>query len=240
MDPQHTWPRRDRIPVNPVNGAPPSDTTQTPDLIAGSYRPDGPGSEAPYVIRKGPMVSLAELGNIFDPAQVDDFGEAPLAGSPKSRFCSGGGRTLRIGQPEFHAIVPLGADRLATIVEQHRPYCRLSDLQVLTPALTDAFTYTPRLSENVPGSSPPVADVFDRAREEAFGKVIGHCVVQSRTFRLFVLGEALDRYEKRTGRALMEAIVRISPDATGQLHPSLHDVRWHCPIDGRLPLHSSS
>ncbi len=301
LDPKSTWTRRDRVPVNPVSGNPPSSPTQTPDEIMSSYDPRVPEPGAPFVIRKGAMQSLGELGHIFDPAQVDDQGKAPPGGSAQSRFCSGGGRTLRIGQPEFHvtdpsadwdtpgkravelldlftlrdrgrnppgkkpspdvggpgrinvntashavletlfsgvgvtsdrrftncSIGPLAADRLATLVEEHRPYSRISDLRILTQELVNAETYTPPLSRNVPGVSPPVADVFDRAREEAFGKIIGHCVVQTRTFRIIAAGEALDKAGKTTGIAILEGILELRPDTSGNLFPSFRDVRWH-------------
>lgn len=301
MDPMNTWTRRDRIPVNPVTGNPPASGDQTPEQIASPYRPDIDGITAPFVIRKGPMRSLGELGNIFDPAQADDMGQAPLAGSPKSRFCSGGGRTLRVGQPEFlatdpafnwdtpgkravelldlftlaeegrqppgkayhcregspgrinvntapHAVltalfsgITVASDRrftncvipsssagdLATEVEKHRPYNRLSDLGVIAAKLADSSSYLPPLSRNVPGSSPPLADVFDRAREEAFGKFIGHCSVRTRVFRAVILGEALDRSGKTSARALIECLVKLTPDENGRLHASVHDLRWN-------------
>jgi hypothetical protein len=301
MDPAATWTRRDRIPVDPVRGNPPSSDTQTPDLIPSSYRVNGEGSEAPFVIRKGPMLSLGELGHIFDPAQVDDLLQAPSAGVPSSLFCSGGGRTLRIGQPEFQAFNP-SADwdaegkravelldiftvsdagrssgtnlvstnvgipgrmnvntaplpvltalfsgisvtsdsrftnsqlsshaisQLATFIEKNRPYSRLSELRTLTPMLCDAENFSPRLGKNVLGSSPPVADVFDRAREEAFGKIIGHCIFQTRTFHLVVIGESLSPAGKPTGRAIMESLIRLTPDASGRLIPELQDIQWH-------------
>lgn len=301
LDPKATWTRRDRVPVNPVSGNLPASSAQTPDEIPTPYDPLRPEPGAPFVIRKGAMQSLGELGHIFDPAQVDDQGKAPPGGSAQSRFCSGGGRTLRIGQPEFHvadpsadwdtpgkravelldlftlrdsgrnppgkkpspgagstgrinvntaphavletlfagvgvtsdrrftncSIGPATADRLATILEEHRPYSRLSDLRILTQELVNAETYTPPLSRNVPGVSPPVADVFDRAREEAFAKIIGHCAVQTRTFRIIAVGEALNIAGKTTGRAVLEGVLQLRPDASGHLLPSLHDVRWH-------------
>ena len=91
----------------------------------------------------------------------------------------------------------------------------------------NADSYLPRLSENIIGSTPPVANVFDRAREEAFGRIIGHCAVQSRTFRIYVIGEALDRSGRTSARSLLEGIIRIAPDASGTLVPSLHDTTWH-------------
>jgi len=301
MDPAATWTRRDRVPVNPCNGIPPSSDAETPDFIPSPYRDNGKGSEAPFVIRKGPMLSLGELGNIFDPAQVDDQLKAPLLGKPASRFWCGGGRTLRIGQPEFTdfdttadwdkpgrraielldlftvsdpgrqpetnapatdcgvpgrinintaphpvltalfngitvcsdsrytnaTITPLGADKLATLLEENRPYSRLSDLRLLTPELCNADTFSPPLGKNVPGIHPEVADVFDRAREEAFGKIIGHCTLQTRVFHLFVIGESLDRPNHTASRVILEALLRLAPDATGKLIPSLQDVQWH-------------
>ena len=299
LDPSLTWNDRDKVPVNPFTGVSPSND-QNPDSIPSPYIPGASGAEAPFVIRKGPMCSLGELGNIFEPAQVDDKGRAPPAGTPETIFCSGGGRTLRVGQTEFHyadadidwdvqgkraiELIDLftlnegrqpgtnmvgtnagtpgrinvntashavltalfngitvtsdsrftnsminsdSADRLATLVEEKRPFSKLSDLQVLTPELANANTFTPPLSSNVPGSSPPVADVFDRAREEAFGKVIGHCILQTRVFRLYVVGESLDRSGKPNGRSLMECLLKLTPDADGKLVSSLHDIRWH-------------
>lgn len=301
MDPGIAWTARDRVPVDPFTGIAPSGDGQSPDQIASPYSASGSGSEAPAVIRKGPMLSLGELGHVFDPVQADDAGQAPPGGTPASRFCCGGGRSLRIGQPEFHfgdpssdwdlpgkraielidlftladpgrqpdsdtnftkegspgrinvntashpvltalftgirvtsdrrftnsEITPTAADRLATLVEQNRPYTKLSDLHILTASLANAETFSPPLSRNVPGSFPPVADVFDRAREEAFGKLIGHCTVTSRTFHLYVIGEALDKRGGTTATSVMDAVVRISPDVTGELLPSLHGIRWH-------------
>jgi hypothetical protein len=305
LDPQTVWKARDRVPVNGPAGAKPADDLQNPDKIPSPYREEADAANAPFVMRKGPMNSLAELGNIFDPAQVDDTGDAPQAGSPKqSKFCSGGGRTLRVGQPEFHAANPkftwdvpgkravdlidlftvsepsrqpgtnrvttnsafLGipgrinvntaphavltalftgvgvtsdrrftncvlsakaVEELANLLEEHRPYARLSDLSLLTTNLVNADSYLPRLAENVVGSTPPIANVFDRAREEAFGRIIGHCAVQSRTFRIYVIGEALDRSGKTSARSLLEGLIRLTPDSSGTLVPSLHDVTWH-------------
>ena len=305
LDPMNVWSRRDRVPVNPVKGITPSSAFQTPDQIPSPYDANPAASEAPFVMRKGPMVSLAELGNIFDPAQVADNGEAPAAGSPKKTpYCCGGGRTLRIGQPEFHLPAPKfdwdtpgkravelidlftvndrgrrpgtngvstnaadsgipgrinvntaphavltslftgvavtsdrrftnsvmsakAADELSTLLEDHRPYSRLSDLRILTTNLVNAETYIPRLSVNVPGSTPPVADVFDRAREEAFGRIIGHCTVQSRTFRITVIGESIDRSGKPCSRSLLQGLLSLRPDPSGALIPSLRDVSRH-------------
>ena len=300
LDPMKIWTGRDRIPLNGPAGNKPGNTAQNPDAIPSSYNEESDAITAPSVLRKGPMTSLAELGNIFDPAQVDDQGQAPKAGSASSSFCCGGGRTLRIGQPEFqftgtnynwnvpgkravelldlftltdegrkpgsakhgtnegipgrinintasHPVLTAlfsgisvtsdrrftnsiigtkAADTLATLVEEHRPYSRLSDLSILTTNLVNAETYTPPLSQNIIGSSPPTADIFDRAREEGLGKILGHCIFQTRVFHLYVLGESLDRKGRTTGRSLMEGILRLKPDPSGRLIPSLNDVQW--------------
>lgn len=303
MDPKWTWASRDYVPVNPPSGLRPSGPQENPDQIASPYVKERDGITAPFVLRKGPMKSLAELGNIFDPAQIDDSGASPTATTNKYHFCCGGARTLRIGQPEFqfagtnnwdvpgkraielldlftladegrhptssstnqlgtnaglpgrinvntapHAVLTslfydIGvtsdqrstnsrisantADDLASVIEKNRPYGRLSDLYPITTNLVNARTYTPELFGNVPNSTPPVADAFDRAREEAFGKMIGHCIVQSRVFHLYVLGEALDSHGKTSGRAVVEGLLRLEPDIHGRLIPSLHDVQWH-------------
>ena len=305
LDPSAVWKARDRVPVNGPAGVKPENDQQDPDKIPSPYSENTDAAKAPFVMSKGPMTSLAELGNIFDPAQVDDEGNAPLAGSPKqSKFCAGGGRTLRLGQPEFHAVNPKvtwdvpgkrgvdlidlftvsepgrqpGTNRVITnsaslgipgrinvntaphavltslftgvaatsdrrftnstlsekaiekmiaLLEEHRPYSRLSDLSLLTTNLVNADSYIPRLSENIVGSTPPVANVFDRAREEAFGKIIGHCAVQSRTFRIYVIGESLDHAGRTSARSVLEGIIHLNPDSSGTLVPSLHDTSWH-------------
>lgn len=301
-DPMNTWTRRDRVPVNPVTGIRPASIIQTPDTISSPYNAAKDALLAPSVLRKGPMTAIGELGNIYDPAQTDDNGESPKAGGKgrESVFCSGGGRSLRFGQPEFHSsnpkydwdipgkraldlidlftvkdtgrlpgipirgtepgipgrinvntashevltalftgVAPTSdqrftnstlkatiSDQLASMIEQRRPFDRVSDLGFLTTNLVNADSYLPNLSRNTPGSSPPSADVFDRAREESFAKIIGHCSVQSRSFRIVAVGQALDHAGKPVSTSVMEAIIHLAPDAQGKLTPSLHDVRW--------------
>jgi hypothetical protein len=303
LDPYWTWASRDYVPADPPAGTLPASSSQNPDQISSPYDIKRDSITAPFVMRKGPMKSLVELGNVFDPAQIDDIGQSS---TNNYRFCNGGARTLRIGQPEFsfsgtnnwdipgkraielldlftladegrrppskdtstetnqlgtnagipgrinvntapHAVLTSlfygigvtsdqrstnsridahAADNLATAIETNRPYQRLSDLYPLTTNLVNAQTYTPVLFGNIRGSSPPAADAFDRAREEAFGKMIGHCILQTRVFHLYVIGESLDNHGKTRGRSLMEGLLRLEPDAKGRLIPSLHDVQW--------------
>jgi hypothetical protein len=52
-------------------------------------------ANAPLIVRNGPMQSIGELGHITDPARpFISSGQVPV-------FARGGGRTLRIGQPEM-------------------------------------------------------------------------------------------------------------------------------------------
>ncbi len=52
---------------------------------------------APAVISDVPLTSIGQLGDVFDPAR--SIGAAPI-GSGDIRYSRGGGRTLKIGQPE--------------------------------------------------------------------------------------------------------------------------------------------
>lgn len=269
FDPMHSWSARDFIPINPRTGNHPTSIAMMPDQIPSPYQNED-ALHAPCVIRHGPMNSIVELGNIHDPAQADDLGAAPEAGSSNhqaSIYASGGGRTLRIGQPEFsywdvpgkraielldlftvtsnkkkrglinintapheiltaifYGITPTSdqrflhskiqldaAERLATLLEEHRPYEKISDLRLLTPLLANAETYSPTLSFNVTSENVPLAAVFDRAREEGFAKMISLCTIYSHTFRIFILGQALDRYGNCSAESMMEAILESPP-----------------------------
>lgn len=292
FDPEASWKNRDFVPVNPIPGNNPSSRSMTPDQIISDYKESRDGIMAPLVMRHGPMKSIVELGNINDPAQADDLGNAPVAGASDNKssiYASGGGRTLRIGQPEFfywdtpgkraielidlftvantnnigvtiekktrnqtngsstmifreglinvntashevltalfYGITPTSdqrfthsmisrekAEELATFLQEHRPYEKLSDLQVITPLLANASTYTPPLSTNVTSPNmPPLAALFDRAREEGFGKMISLCTVTSRAFRVYCLGESLNKNGKTTAQALLEASIVLIP-----------------------------
>lgn len=285
FDPTHSWSARDFVPINPPSGNHPSSIIITPDEIPSSYREEIDALNAPLLMRHGPMNSIVELGNIHDPAQADDLGMAPEAGSSDhqpSIYASGGGRTLRIGQPEFsywdvpgkraielldlftvssppktglinintaphqvltslfYGITPTSdqrfshsqikleaAERLAALIEEHRPYEKISDLRILTPLLANAETYSPALSFNVAFNNFPLAAVFDRAREEGLAKMISLCTIRSRTFRIFILGQALDRHGKSNTESMLEAIVVLIPsDSEKKLTPVIQEIKW--------------
>ena len=383
FDPVTSWNNRDYIPLNPVPGNHPTSRSMPPDQVSSLYQESRDAIMAPLVMRHGPMHSIVELGHINDPAQADDLGHAPMAGSmdhKSSIYASGGGRTLRVGQPEFsywdvpgmraielldlftvatqdetgpqgenkslHQTIqanttlshqaqifhthrdeetakadgvppaaqetagetargrlPLGShesarrasptestqtsilppgcmstyclrkasnstqdpsgfpvsavDRceisrlglinintapdqvlsalfygitptadqrftnsmisakssteLARLLKEHRPYEKLSDLRIITSLLANATTYTPSLSTNILSDGKSVAAVFDRAREEGFGKMISLCTMQSRAFRVYVIGESLNTKGTQEHNSLLEASILLLP-----------------------------
>jgi len=127
-------------------------------------------------------------------------------------------------------ISAVNASNLANTIITNRPYDKLSDLHKITAALANATNFTPNLSVNVASNAnapAPFAGVFDRAREETFGKMIQLATVQSRSFRIYVVGEALNPVTgKREGRSALEAIVSIRKNSLGQLEPYITYTRW--------------
>jgi len=55
-------------------------------------------AHAPAVIGNAPLVSIGQLGDIFDPVRA--IGSAPPTGSQDIQYSRGGGRTFKLGQPE--------------------------------------------------------------------------------------------------------------------------------------------
>jgi hypothetical protein len=97
-----TWAYRDTMRALNV-GASPTGSSVNPPSILSTYVLGVDSDNAPFVVLNEPMLSVAELGHIYDPAHLDDSGAVtPTGGSPGSVYSSGGGRTLRIGQPEFN------------------------------------------------------------------------------------------------------------------------------------------
>ena len=82
----------------------PASIDQTPAQVSTVYDPINDGPAAPAVLANRAMQSIGELGHIFDPAQAADDLSAPKSSEPPvNDKISGGGRTLRIGQPEFRS-----------------------------------------------------------------------------------------------------------------------------------------
>jgi type II secretory pathway component PulK len=123
-----------------------------------------------------------------------------------------------------------GASNLSQLVISNRPYQRLSDLYKITPLLVNSTNYSPSLglfnAATNELSSSPAAAVFDRAREEAFGKVIELATTQSRAFRVYVVGQALGPNQKVQGQVALEASITILTTPAGKLVPVVSDIRW--------------
>lgn len=143
QDYQTTWARRDWPRDNPPEGTHVgnNDPTTAPSSWDATV-----ASNAPAFLRNGPMRTIGELGNIYDPVQLSDSGFATKAGSPQSWFAAGGGRTLRIGQPEFD----YPATNSPTASERKSPAWNQDDLRALS--LADIFTALPVDAEGFPAS----------------------------------------------------------------------------------------
>lgn len=83
-------------------------------------------TNAPLVVRNGPMQSIGELGHLTDPARV--------AGPGGINLSRGGGRTLRVGQPEH----PLWYDNQSTNASRTWASWRLADIFTTTSVSSGA------------------------------------------------------------------------------------------------------
>lgn len=288
-----SWVNRDYVPRNPSIGRAAGGPTITPDMdafVKSQYKPAADGPAAVGVIRDGPMVSIGELGHIYDPALADDLLDAPSIainfdplspGYGSSTRSSGGGRTLRVGQPEFDAsggnswntngrralelldlfsvnttnqgivgrinpntappevlaaslagirtssdtgIAPaslINLTNVANTIVTNRPYQSLADLYRVTPAFAAATNYNPAFTSSMGGGTTNLAAV-DRVREEVFGKWIQHLSVQSRAYRIYVVGQTLDKNQNPRGNAIIEATLYLKFNETdGRFEPVL-------------------
>jgi hypothetical protein len=84
-----------RVPADSTLGRPNANFVRPTNWVDFSSISAGSG-EAPLVIRNGPMQTIGELGHLTDPARVPGT-SGSLTNVAYSR---GGGRTLRVGQPE--------------------------------------------------------------------------------------------------------------------------------------------
>jgi hypothetical protein len=89
---------RDFVRSSPLIGALVNLDTLDPTSAPSNYT-IADAINAPFHIRNGSMESIGEIGNIYDPAHINDTGFS-TSGSG-SWYASGGGRTLRIGIEEF-------------------------------------------------------------------------------------------------------------------------------------------
>ena len=109
-----TFSSRDVVRSSPLEGSSIDLTLADPTSAASSYS-ISESTNAPFYLRNAKMESIGELGNIYDPAQLNDVGFS-TAGSD-SWYASGGGRTLRMGITEFDypasGIAPSGSEKAA-------------------------------------------------------------------------------------------------------------------------------
>ena len=287
---QTSWLNRDYVRTPPPPGTAPASLNTPPSAVTSSDTA-ADAANAVSCIRNGPMQSIGELGHIYDEAQAADDLTAPTGTTSSSPFVSGGGRTLRIGQPEFSSTIAgaswntngkravelldiftvnttnqssptypalqgrinvntapqavlealfyniaptadalyqnsviTNVPALAQSIVTNRPFNKLSDLYKITPGLVNATNYSPTLGANLATNSAnpyPQAPVFDRAREEVFGKMVGLCAVQSRSFRVYIVGQSLGPNLKRQGQVVIEASTQIATDSGGKLTPKV-------------------
>jgi hypothetical protein len=279
------WVQRDYVRNDPSMGNVPANINQTPSQVAPAYDGINDASAAPAFLGTRAMRSVGELGHIFDPAQAADDLSAPTSSElPYNNKISGGGRTLRIGQPEFRSDtadnwntngrraielldlftvngtniasegypaaigrinpntaapeilaavlsgIQISSDRgipasslndtaaIAANIVSNRPYSVLSDLYKVMNSFAARANYTPAFPVSVGGGTANLA-AMDRVREEAFGKLVQHLTVQSRTYRIIAIGEAFDPRGKPRGRATIEAIVFLQNQPGGGVRP---------------------
>lgn len=279
------WVRRDFVRRNPSMGTSPASISQTPSQVAPAYDGIEDAAAAPAFLANTAMQSIGELGHIFDPAQAaDDLSAPDSSEAPTNNKISGGGRTLRIGQPEFKsdtahswdtngrraielldvftvnrtnassagypsaigrinpntaapevlAAVLSGirvtsdsgtpeaslnnAPAIAANLISNRPYSSLSDLHKVIQSFADSENYAPAFGVSIGGGTTNLA-AADRVREEAFGKLVQHLTIQSRTYRVLAVGESFDAAGRPRGRAAIEAIVFLQNEPGGGLRP---------------------
>ena len=107
---------------------------------------------------------------------------------------------------------------IAGSIVSNRPYSTLSDLHKITRRLAEGACYSPAFAISVGGGTTNLAAV-DRVREEAFGKLIQHLAIQSRTYRIIAVGESFDPSGKPHGHATIEAILFLRHRPDGGVRP---------------------
>jgi hypothetical protein len=122
------------VPAQSSIGAPNTNFVRPANWVDYSSTAAG-AANAPLVVRNGAMQSIGELGHVTDPARVPAT-VGSLAGPGYSR---GGGRTLRIGQPE----VAGWFDRSQTNASRTWTSWRLADVFSTTSSLKIAGAINP-------------------------------------------------------------------------------------------------
>jgi hypothetical protein len=146
-----TWAARDFLRASPPLGTLVNLNTSTPTNASSPWTP-ADATNASFYLRNGKMESIGELGNIYDPAHLNDVGFSTSAGSPTSWYASGGGRTLRVGISEFdypNTNTPPTATTEKLAPNWNSPGYRSTHL-------LDLFTVAPTNSNGVPTNAPKI------------------------------------------------------------------------------------
>jgi len=109
-------------------------------------------------------------------------------------------------EPERALADPL---RLANQIVANRPYSSLSDLYKITPQFFATTNYNPVMGYYLGPTMARLPKSTDRLREEAFGKLIPHLTVQSRSYRVYAIGQVLDAYQNPRGSVAIEAGINL-------------------------------
>ena len=146
-----TWAARDFLRASPPLGTLVNLNTSTPTNASSPWT-TADTTNAPFFLRNGKMESIGELGNIYDPAQLNDVGFSTKAGNPDSWYASGGGRTLRVGISEFdypNTNTPPTATTEKLAPNWNSPGYRSTHL-------LDLFTVAQTNSNGVPTNAPKI------------------------------------------------------------------------------------
>ena len=146
-----TWSARDLIRTSPTLGTLVNLNTSTPTNASSPWT-SADATNAPFFLRNGKMKSIGELGNIYDPAQLNDVGFSTSGGGPTSWYASGGGRTLRIGIAEFDYPNTNTPPTIAT--EKVAPNWNSPGYRSMH--LLDLFTVAETNSSGVPTNAPKI------------------------------------------------------------------------------------
>jgi hypothetical protein len=95
---------------------------------------------------------------------------------------------------------------IADAIIANRPYNSIADLSKALPAFVNGTNFSLMIT-NVAGTNEMTA--LDRAREELFRRSINLLGTQSRAFRIFSIGETLDRKLNTVSRASAEISVEL-------------------------------
>lgn len=99
--------------------------------------------------------------------------------------------------------------QIANRIVANRPYSSLSDLYKIASQFIATTNYSPAPDAYLGPSMARLPKMADRTREEAFGKLIPHLTVQSRSYRIYAIGQVLDTAKNPRGSVAIEAGISL-------------------------------